>query len=448
MGEPPVLTVVRADPPRAWSLLPKRGWVGRNETSAFDVSMTYVRREIRHMRRVCEKSLPSFDRDLHNGQLFFEGFPLPPAVRRLEALEAVRENLRDFYSVVPAEIRTFLLDLDAGQYSVWALLYRSNAARDLIESNPFLLWLLAHRKRYMEKPGDWRRACRIATKKQREIIGALDYGPAAQSVVRALRKVPTAEFNYWFSYRLRDALRDETARTILGYLPHITDATVRIVNRPELRAVVNTDFLEELGRLSHGSARKRYYALCDTVWYAEACGRPVRKRQVRSLETGERLFRDVRHMYDEMEAKKRYANIIFPEPPLPGTAHITPIETAPDLYAEGRAQEHCCAEYARQVACDGNTYLYRVLEPERCTLAIIFHNRMWTIRECRTAKNGRVGSETRKAIARWLRDSQKDSVPKRQCNADPPPRWDRAEPGYDPVPDAPPYHYDDDDIPF
>jgi hypothetical protein len=61
----------------------------------------------------------------------------------------------------------------------------------------------------------------------------------------------------------------------------------------------------------------------------------------------------------------------FFSPPLPGIpGKIEPIASASELVDEGEEQGNCVASYAARVR-SGNTFIYRVLHPERAILSVI-----------------------------------------------------------------------------
>jgi hypothetical protein len=91
-----------------------------------------------------------------------------------------------------------------------------------------------------------------------------------------------------------------------------------------------------------------------------------------------------------------------PLPPLPGTEDIIPLTSAAQRMEEGRIQRNCVDSYARRVK-SGGIYVYKVLRPERATLAIkrsSWHS--WTVAELEAAGNRRVRSFTRLAVEHWL----------------------------------------------
>ena len=69
---------------------------------------------------------------------------------------------------------------------------------------------------------------------------------------------------------------------------------------------------------------------------------------------------------------------------------------------EGREQEHCAMSYAKDIA-NGAVYLYRVLEPERATLAIVRdESGEWRLDQLLRARNEPVTEETNQGVVRWL----------------------------------------------
>ena len=91
----------------------------------------------------------------------------------------------------------------------------------------------------------------------------------------------------------------------------------------------------------------------------------------------------------------------FPAPPLPGNEKIVPIETPAMLIEEGKMQHHCVAVMGYDIK-EGKTYIYRILEPERATLAIDRILDGWFIGELRAACNAGVKGETLRMVQDWL----------------------------------------------
>ena len=96
----------------------------------------------------------------------------------------------------------------------------------------------------------------------------------------------------------------------------------------------------------------------------------------------------------------------MPPPPIAGKeGEIEPLETCQELAIEGRLQQHCVGSYAHSVR-RGQAYVYRMLKPERATLAIMQGPRGWTMREIHGYRNADVRPETCQAALDWLNSRQ------------------------------------------
>jgi hypothetical protein len=100
----------------------------------------------------------------------------------------------------------------------------------------------------------------------------------------------------------------------------------------------------------------------------------------------------------------------FPPSPLPETPAIRAITTAADLRREGLRMHHCAGSYAGR-ATRGVCFFYRVLAPERATLAIERGPRGWRILDLKLACNRRPDAATLLAVRRWLAGPVPTDVP-------------------------------------
>jgi hypothetical protein len=99
----------------------------------------------------------------------------------------------------------------------------------------------------------------------------------------------------------------------------------------------------------------------------------------------------------------------FPPPPISGTETIIPLTSTQALWEEGRRQRNCLRSNLSYVdkVLNGTLYIYRVLDPERCTLAISRKYRnSWGISELKGLSNWSVKTATREHIKAWLSANQ------------------------------------------
>lgn len=93
----------------------------------------------------------------------------------------------------------------------------------------------------------------------------------------------------------------------------------------------------------------------------------------------------------------------FPDPPLPGNEDICPITTDDELMAEGFLMHHCVGGYDKRVQ-SGESYIYRVLKPERATLEIKGFGKSIRIGQFKLAYNQHPSEETYAKVSRWIED--------------------------------------------
>jgi hypothetical protein len=81
---------------------------------------------------------------------------------------------------------------------------------------------------------------------------------------------------------------------------------------------------------------------------------------------------------------------------------IVPLTTKEDLRAEGKEQNNCVGSYARKVM-GGTTYIYKVLNPERATVAItVGSDGFWRRAELECYCNQPVSWLTEAKVHKWL----------------------------------------------
>ena len=132
------------------------------------------------------------------------------------------------------------------------------------------------------------------------------------------------------------------------------------------------------------------------VWRQEEARRLIEEARARRQE--EQRVRRERAREKRSEMAKRP----FPPPPIPGTEHIIPLTSREELKQEGRQQSNCVGSYSSRVL-SGDTYIYRVLKPERATLSIVYRaDGCWRRSQLKTKGNRAVRPETIRLVDSWL----------------------------------------------
>jgi PcfJ-like protein len=321
---------------------------------------------------------------------------------------------------------------------------------ELAESHPALAFLLANtaradgRYRAEMRPAERVAFLReLARRPRRAILAALDL-PATESMVRLLGKIPAQGLDIESLRLLRELPLLPPAAKALRHLTRFNCGLLRIAVRQKLWLHVGPQLLEEAAE-ENGDGFA-FFQLRDTIEMAEALGRQDEVGLVPSMavlvQLHERLredyearpqrnLRELRRREEAARAEQerhpvparpfappppvpaplpppppssasRRPRVVRPQPPAP-PAGVVPLRTQAALAAEGREMDHCVATYGRKV--ERGTYLiYRVLEPERATLALSW-NRIraeWSIDQLSGFANQPVRPETKQFLREWL----------------------------------------------
>lgn len=342
---------------------------------------------------------------------------------------------------------------------------REPAARDLLNNNPVLLWLLLYGRLHRDSliryylppegcnynPGHVRAKLNaypaidlfsVLSRKQHEIIAMMN-GLCSRSTARMLRRIVVKkadEFEYLSIMRL---LKSERLQQFFRHWPILPAFCIYYFSQyPELMDIAflrapaiipssqetipdNETDPEEMNMtcLQDREDGQRWLdelhqLVDDTLNMARLTGRPV--EQVRQMLIHARHEESIHRYHDKLirEYNLGHRNIsntgwndiahvlndggeIFPTPPLPGTNTIVPIHSSEDLIAEGIYMEHCIASYRDPIS-RGECYAYRVLSPQRATLCISGQV-PFVIHDLRLARNAPVSESTRRAVEKWLK---------------------------------------------
>ena len=336
---------------------------------------------------------------------------------------------------VPQSVATIVEPFTNHQWNLLDLISKEKAALELAENNPILAWCLANNDQFRKIYGNQtpaQRALPYVPKKQMEILDWLGF-PASNGVVRLIRKIPPETIAPPDARMLRRAIKEPEVLRALAHLKVVNAGVLGFVNNLKLFVSVSPRLLAEV---SEDEEEKVLQPTADRLvdaLYIMTLGRlhiriPVFDsiRAVRAFH--DRVVSEWRKKIDEernrkLEISRRERTLKagpksrprprprprpgpktgkFPPPPVPGTPDILPLDTREKLIAESLQQHNCVNMYARKII-SGNTYIYRVLNPERATLAITRGpDNFWRRSEIFLAKNKSVSWSTKAAVDRWL----------------------------------------------
>ena len=124
-----------------------------------------------------------------------------------------------------------------------------------------------------------------------------------------------------------------------------------------------------------------------------------------------RDFKAIRRLHDRWTDRlnQRQTQVVngptlFPPPPVPGNDEIHPITSLEDLQAEGRLMHHCITVYQPKILAR-ESYIYRMLVPERATIELKLEANAIRISQISLAYNAQPNAATEAAVLRWLKRS-------------------------------------------
>ncbi len=332
---------------------------------------------------------------------------LGPSSIRSSAVDPDFERQRAFnsfrYTISP-DVADATERFRSRQWNVLRVCQRTARGRELMVINPALGFCLANLDSFratLELPDIL--AGRVSGMKQRELLAAMGF-PGTESCARIFSRIIPEAVHVEALAHLRDALKAEEAGKFFSHLPRISAGALALVGNPRFLHHVTPNLLSEVASSEIEDEVPRTAVLLQDLqqmWSVLSPGRPEQRFQsVASL----------RGAHFEVSAEycaKRRDDILkcqFPAPPLPGTEDIVALTTAQELVQEGREQMNCVATYARWVETGGG-YIYRVLRPERATIAVERGtDGNWQIQQIRGKHNAEVTEETGRAVEKWLRD--------------------------------------------
>jgi len=311
------------------------------------------------------------------------------------------EAMERFLAIIPAEILREVTRFRSRSWQMYCLLKRCPGALELTASNRALGFMLGNL--WVFGQGQVRRPMRsvraLIPRRRREIAAYLGF-PGTNATVRCLRRVSTDSLTVPRLLDLRDAMATPEVVRRLGFIPRINSGVIRIVRDPIARSLVTQAFLTEVG---------------ETRTFDRFCDVPERIREaadyLRFLGCSVPSFQSIGHLVDvftasheKLVSSRRAVDLDLGDPPVRGIPGVVePLTTARDLQTEAREQHNCIGnpEFLLEIL-RGQLYVYRILEPERCTLALRPDGYEWRIGELKAKANREAPGAAYESVEAWL----------------------------------------------
>ena len=308
-----------------------------------------------------------------------------------------RAAFRAFRSFIPEALAKACEEIPGRQMTMLMLLQASPAAAELAQGNRALAFALSHPEFFRERYSTLQGAAIVAKRRQREIAAWLGF-PETDSAVKTISKLAGASIFKHSLLALRFALESPEAKKILSHLPRINAGVLGFVADEELCGIVPMSLLHEVSE----KKEEDMSAQSADVFYR--CVRMARElgEAVRHPSSIEKLDDWHRETWVKWVEKNPPLPKTFPKPPIAGSPTIQPILDANGLIEEGKQQSNCVGCYENRVRA-GQTFIYRVLTPERATLSIVLgHGGQWVIEELKLRSNQACSHLTKKHVTDWL----------------------------------------------
>jgi hypothetical protein len=317
------------------------------------------------------------------------------------AEERNRSALAQYLSPIPEEILTTVSRFANRHWHLLNLAGRCPGAFDLMQSTPALALALSSPWVFREKPPSHplRSARSLLRKRQTEIAAWLGF-PSAWSTVKILRKLPPGECTVLNLLHLRNLFG--THLKTLQHLTYLNGSIINLLSGERDRYRTMPGFLEEITSRP-GLMDRALQILRDTLWMRKKLEDPG----IITLRSFKQLTKTHDFLVDRLGRidLKISDPLPFPLAPLAAWSphmELEPLQTEMDLLEEGRIQKNCVGAYGPRVQ-RGKLYLYRLLEPERATLAVSMgHSGKWELAEIKAYQNSEVAPETLSSVREWI----------------------------------------------
>ena len=357
-----------------------------------------------------------------------------------ESAKEVAEQKAMAYAAFRAEIEPEIVRIvepfGSRQWNLMTLIHDEPWAMELAVGNPVLAYALANSHEFRGAPPSAAaiQARWYCHRQQRDLLEWLGF-PASEAVAKLIRKIPAESASPSILRRLNNALRaDKRVLKYVSHLPVVNIAVLELVTITKyldyitpklLKEVVEKPGEADIGDMIHGgmdileqiesplkikpleSVKQacRFREVADAEYQAHLHRKEMAKQDAKRLAEQARHRQRMLELERQRKERERYRQLAmqpYPPPPVPGTKDIVPLTSVAQLEDEGWAQGNCVATYLWRVL-TGCTYIYKVLAPERATLAIVRgSDGCWSRAELNGDGNSKVMATTRQMVDKWL----------------------------------------------
>jgi len=308
---------------------------------------------------------------------------------------------------MPSSMAGVLEPFATHQWPLLLLLAHDPAALDLAKQNPVLAFCVAQQ---LQGDAALIRELRCGTRSRRDLLPLLGL-PASPRLVGLFEKVVPSIINgdNWRAL-IGVFLRELTDETLyLNHLSSINAGVLAILTDPVARDLVKPALLHDVANDRRELLRaETVHRIAATRDQMALLGHSIGQGTLEGMAQLDALHHRITAQYEQRVSQLLHAHHFetrefhcIPLPGIPGK--IEPITSARGLVDEGEAQGNCASTYADKVRA-GDTYLYRVLHPERATLSLTRTSPLapWRIGQLESKFNSDVDPETEAFVEAWV----------------------------------------------
>ncbi|WP_422460454.1 PcfJ domain-containing protein [Endozoicomonas sp. ALB115] len=284
--------------------------------------------------------------------------------------------IKQWQSTVPEHLLRALQPFRLWNFSLLQMAFQWQEMKDLLVSNPALVWLA---REYMDSHevsfGKFRE---LLNRKQHQILEAIGL-TGTKSAIRSLRRLQVESYSPRMAELVRQLWRQPSLVARFNHQQKIDRPFMRLVQR--LPWVAGRPLAKTLDTID---CRWQYEELIQLAMDACSMSRhdpdiEERLACARSFAAVENIHNQVvevfnadhqGHLARSMALTDDNGELLpFHSPPHPGTADIQPILTPQALSNEGKRMNHCVGSYIRQVQ-DGEYFVYHMESPQPLTIGV------------------------------------------------------------------------------
>jgi hypothetical protein len=322
-------------------------------------------------------------------------------------------SLQGFFNDIPSEVIDAVRPFQWRQFVLLKMVRHQPETLELLQSNPVLAWFLADAIASKEIPISV--GCKWVLRKRKDILEFVGM-PSSDPIIKTLSRIKFEEYTQILFEDLKKLMRENDKMLKLRFVQYIPGGEIFNLLKHFDYSYWLLSTRDSIGMTIWENCTVDKEKDVFRLWTdSKNCAKSLRiacpENQLGKCKSIEALH-DIHdlwlNMYNSANTAQRnerflleYGTYSFPAPPLPGDADIIPITTIKDLLDEGAEMHNCVGSYVEMIM-RRESYIYRVLRPERATLEISDTTDMHHIRQLKLAYNREPAAETWAKVRYWF----------------------------------------------